>query len=158
VKDDAQMNKGGFLSLSMLLVSACLNESTVKMPNISMEPTIKMGASITIDQNFYSNKSVKRFDIVVVEDPDKTVNKHVKRIIGLGGEKFQIRDGKILINGNLLKEPFSSITADEDFAEISIPDDEYLLLGDNRAHSYDSRNWKKKTVNKSNIVAKVIKF
>jgi len=121
-----------------------------------MEPTIKMGASVRIDEAYYSKNPVRRFDIVVVTDPDDKESKYIKSVIGLGGERFQIKNGKILVNGEPLKEPFAIIPPDDDFEPISIPNEDYFLLGDNRANSYDSRHWKKKTAGKGEIYAKVI--
>lgn len=140
----------------ILLLLGCARENVVKMPNISMEPTIKMGASVRIYEAYYSKNSIQRFDIVVVTNPDDKESKYIKRIIGLGGERFEIKNGKIVVNGEPLKEPFVSIPPEEDFEPINIPSGEYFLLGDNRANSYDSRYWKKKTVSKDGIYAKVI--
>ena len=141
---------------TILLLLGFANESTVKMPNISMEPTIKIGAPVQIDEAYYSKNPVRRFDIVVVTDPDNKESKYIKRVIVLGGERFQIKNGKILVNGEPLKEPFASIPPEEDFESISVPNEEYFMLGDNRANSYDSRHWKKRTVSKGEIYAKVI--
>jgi signal peptidase I len=143
---------------TILLLLGGARESVVKMPNNSMEPTIKMGSAVRIDETYYSKNSIQRFDIVVVKDPDGRESRYVKRIIGLGGERFQIKNGKILVNGEPLKEPFVSIPPEDDFEPISVPNGEYFLLGDNRANSYDSRYWKKKTVSKDGIYAKVIGF
>jgi signal peptidase I len=143
---------------TIILLLGCAGETIVKMPNISMEPTIKMGASVHIDETYYSNNSIRRFDIVVVTDPADGKSKYVKRIIALGGEKFQIKNGKIFVNGEPLKEPFASIPPEEDFEPVSIPAGEYFLLGDNRANSFDSRFWKKRTVGKVGIYAKVTGF
>jgi signal peptidase I len=142
------------LSLSL----ECEKDGVVKIPTNSMEPTIKMGAVVQIDEAYYTSNPIRRFDIVVVKDPDGKDSKYIKRIIGLGGENFQIKDGKILVNGEQLKEPFVSIPPDEDFEKIDIPKGEYLLLGDNRANSYDSRYWKKKTVSNDAIFARVLGY
>lgn len=142
--------------LSLFL--GCEKDGVVKIPTNSMEPTIKMGSIVQIDEAYYTSNPIRRFDIVVVKDPDDKDSKYIKRIIGLGGEKFQIKDGKILVNGERLKEPFVSIPPDEDIEKIDIPTGEYLLLGDNRANSYDSRYWKKKTVSKEGIFARVVGY
>jgi signal peptidase I len=143
---------------TILLLLGGAGESVVKMPNSSMEPTIKMGSAVRIDETYYSKNAIQRFDIVVVTDSDGKESKYIKRIIGLGGERFQIKNGKILVNGEPLKEPFVSIPSEDDFEPISVPNGEYFLLGDNRANSYDSRYWKKRTVSKDGIYAKVIGF
>src|SRR5262245_57992305 len=101
-----------FVAITLLLLGFA-KDSAVKMPTNSMEPTIKMGASVRIDEAYYSKNPIQRFDIVVVTDPDSKESKYIKRVVGLGGERFQIKNGKILVNGETLKEPFVSIPPEE---------------------------------------------
>jgi signal peptidase I len=77
-----------------------------------------------------------------------TLEEYVKRVIGLPGEKIKIKDGHIYINGELLKEPYLKddiVTSPGPFLcedqEYTIPNGKYIVLGDNRPNSSDSRYW-----------------
>jgi len=98
-----------------------------------MEPTIKPGDTIWVDHSFYSSHPIKRLDIVLYEaaangDPHQgNGTKIVKRVIALGGETVQLIQGKVLINGQELKETFDSIPSAESFGPITVPTGEYFL-------------------------------
>lgn len=84
---------------------------------------------------------IKRGDIIVAKAPNDTLV--IKRVIGLPGEHLLLKDGKLFINGEEIKEDYldkdyiaSSVY--EEF-EVDIPDDSYIYLGDNRDRSYDCR-------------------
>lgn len=130
-----------------------------------MLPNIRPGDLGAVDQTYYSNKSLERFDIVLLKHPEPNLNLEgadmviVKRVVGLGGERLEIRGGRVYINGKELEEPFAIIKdASEDFGPVSIPEGEYFFLGDNRPNSFDSRYWAKPTANKSYILGKVIEI
>ena len=90
---------------------------------------------------------------------DNEDTKYLKRVIGLPNEKIEIKENKIYINDKLLDEPFDKIVDSNDpmknFSPMTIPDNEYFLLGDNRPESMDSRYWKPATVKKEDILGKV---
>lgn len=144
------------LFISFLLIAPQSWAAKYLMPNISMQPTIQMKAIVDIDPTFYKSHKIKRFDIVVVQDPDGKGKEYVKRIVGLGGETISIKDGKVYINNIVLSEPFKCIQATKDFAPFKIPEGEYFLIGDNRDKSWDSRYWQKKTVGPALIHGRVI--
>lgn len=121
----------------------------------SMNPTLKNN-----DLLLYSkiSNNYSRFDIVIIKIDNKY---YIKRIIGLPGETIEYKDNKLLVNKELVKESFDT-TEVNDFSlnqvcsyEI-IPQNKYLVLGDNRANSYDSRNFG--LVDISSIKGKIIKL
>jgi signal peptidase I len=127
-----------------------------------MSPTMKIG-DVCKAENF-EDSSIQRFDIVVFNMPEdikkltgeKGNVKIIARIIGLPGEKIEIKQGKTFINGKLLDETFEKILdSEKDFSAIVIPANEFFLLGDNRPESLDSRYWKKPTINNSDISGKI---
>ena len=123
-----------------------------------MEPTLKEGDILILNKIGYKIFDVKRFDIVAVRT--NTSKYFVKRIIGLPGDKIEYIDNVLHINGKGYKEPFlSEATITENFSLSDlgydeIPKDMYLVLGDNRTNSDDSRNPKIGLVKKSDILGK----
>lgn len=109
----------------------------------SMEPTLSDGDNLIVDKITYRFKEPERFDIIVFPYQYTKNTYYIKRIIGLPGEKIRIdEEGKIYINGEVLEEAYGrEAIADAGMAseEITLADDEYFVMGDNRNDSADSR-------------------
>ena len=121
-----------------------------KIPTGSMRPTFLEGDRIFVDKLSFRFRLPKRGEIIVFKYPLDRKKDFVKRLVGLPGEHLLIKDGHVLINGKSLDEaPFGNYyyynRADwlygQEGTEIVIPPDNYFVLGDNSAHSSDSRNW-----------------
>lgn len=124
----------------------------------SMETTMSDGDNLVVDKISYRLTSPKRFDIVVFpyHSSEKEVF-YIKRIIGLPGEKVQISDGVIYINDKPLDENYGyekMLDARLAASPITLGDDEYFVLGDNRNHSSDSREIG--AVKRENIVGRAV--
>ena len=145
-----------------------------KIPSGSMIPTFQVGDRIFVNKFIYGARvpffnmnlpavrQPKRGDIIVFISPDTPQKDFVKRLIAVGGEKVEIRDRRILINGRLVDEPSSIRSIDYynlgDYGKggqiIEVPKDSYFVLGDNSGSSRDSRFWG--FVPKKNLLGKVI--
>lgn len=110
----------------------------------SMETTLSDGDNLIVDKLSYRFQDPKRFDIVVFPYKYEENTYYIKRIIGLPGDTVQVKDGYTYINGELLE---SDIYGAEVMMEagaasepITLGEEEYFVLGDNRNHSLDSRD------------------
>ena len=123
-----------------------------------MEPTVKDDDSILINKMSYKLHSVKRNDVVVLRQNGSEHNYYVvQRVIGLPGEKVKITNGEVYIDGKVLDEKYDfPLMKNGGLAldEITLDDDEYFVLGDNRNDCEDSRNASMGNVLKSDIVGK----
>ena len=126
----------------------------------SMEPTLSNGDNLIVDKISYRFKEPERFDIIVFPFQYQKDTYYIKRIIGLPGETVQIdEDGNIYIDGEILEESYGREVIDADklgiaYEPITLGDDEYFVLGDNRNHSSDSRVREVGNIKKDQIVGK----
>ncbi len=117
------------------------------VPSGSMEQTIMTGSRVLGTRFSYWFKDPQRGDIVVFKypiDEAKGKNtKYIKRIIGLPGETVEIREGAVYIDGEKLEETYinGTWTKRNDGFTFEVPEDHYLMLGDNRNNSSDARYW-----------------
>ena len=140
----------------VLVVSFCFQRTVID--GTSMEPTLSENESAIVSKISYTFSLPKRFDIVVFEYDKGNGIHYVKRVIGLPGETVQIKDGYVYINGEKLEgddygaKMFNPGIASE---PITLADDEYFMLGDNRNESADSRYADVGVIKRSQIVGKV---
>lgn len=123
----------------------------------SMSPTLNDENIVLIDKIRYHFFDIKRNDIVSFKYKDSEYL--IKRVIGLPGERIKYKNNQLYVNGNLIEEKFLENIETEDFELFwlgydTIPDNMYLVLGDNRNNSIDSRNFG--LIKKENIVGKMI--
>ena len=111
----------------------------------SMESTLSDGDNLIVDKISYRFRDPERFDIIVFPYRYEEKTYYIKRIIGLPGETVRIdENGNIYINGEVLSESYGREVIDADklgraAQEITLGEDEYFVLGDNRNASSDSR-------------------
>lgn len=130
----------------LIIVVVFLFRSFIATPVIvsgdSMEPTLKNNQVLLQNKIGYYFKDIKRFDIVIV-DIDSENKDIIKRVIGLPGENVSYKDGKLYINDKEFKNDYDKDTDDFTLKSICncerIPEGKYLVLGDNRKVSADSR-------------------
>ena len=123
----------------------------------SMMNTLHDGDNLIVEKLSYRFSDPKRFDIIVFPTTGKK-EYSIKRIIGLPGETVQIdENGNIYINGELLKENYGAETIQNPGRAanpITLGDDEYFVMGDNRNNSKDSRSEEVGNVKRSQIIGR----
>ena len=107
----------------------------------SMSPGIHDGDRILIDQLRYVLSDVRRGDVVVLQYPLDPTLDYIKRVIGLPGDRVRIAAGRVWVNEALLDEPYVAEPDPADDLELVVADGHYFVLGDNRPHSSDSREF-----------------
>jgi signal peptidase I len=126
----------------------------------SMESTLQNGDNLIVDKITYRFEDPKRYDIIVFPVQYQSNTFFIKRIIGLPGETVSIdKDGNIYIDGELLNESYGrEIISPDTVGNVTYPvtlgDDEYFVLGDNRNNSTDSRTQVVGNVKRSDIIGR----
>ncbi|OQA57412.1 MAG: Signal peptidase I P [Candidatus Omnitrophica bacterium ADurb.Bin277] len=121
-----------------------------KIPSGSMKPTFMEEDKIFVDKISYRFREPARGDIIVFKYPLDRKKDFVKRLAGLPGDTIEIRDGRLHVNGKAMTEPpfgkyryynVESWEYGQSDRLIKVPDGYFFTLGDNSAHSADSRQW-----------------
>lgn len=134
----------------MLVFTFVLRKNTVV--GSSMYPTLEDGEHVIVNVAASYLTDIERFDVVVVHSPDNK-DLWVKRVIGLPGETISYQDGILYVDNKEIEEPFLDKnyveqvvkqqqlkTFTQDMAPVTLKDNEYFLMGDNRNNSMDSRS------------------
>jgi signal peptidase I len=136
-----------------------------KIPTGSMEPNLLVGDHLIVNKMIFSpaatgverallpHRAIRRGDVVVFKYPEEPERDFIKRVIGLPGDRLELRRKTIYINGEPLVEPYAhlsapasesgSVTGDlrEFYGPVTVPANQYFMMGDNRDNSQDSRYW-----------------
>jgi signal peptidase I len=130
------------LSLSWFLRTFVIQQYYISGP--SMKESLYQDERIIVNKLAYRFGSVHRFDVVVFDRMNQEHDDLVKRVIGLPGDTLEMRDCVVLVNGEILNEPY--LSADDmtncgvgNVPLFSLAPDTYFVMGDNRSESLDSR-------------------
>jgi len=138
-----------------------------KIPTGSMEYNLLIGDHLLVNKFIFGPtplavgkallpvRPIRRGDIIVFKYPDQPDRDLIKRVIGLPGETVELRNKKVYIDGKPIDEPyvhfltptstaFQEITSSdvrENYGPVTVPPEQYFVMGDNRDNSEDSRYW-----------------
>lgn len=147
----------GLVVLISVLIVTFIGQRTI-VDGSSMNPTLQNGDNLIVDKLSYRFGKPQRFDIIVFPYKYKENTNYIKRIIGLPGETVQIDfDGNIYIDGQVLEEDYgleTILNPGNAVEPITLGDDEYFVMGDNRNNSEDSRFSDVGPIKRSDIIGK----
>jgi signal peptidase I len=134
-----------------------------KIPSGSMKPTLKIGDHILVNKFIYGVKlpylrktvisvsEPEQGDIIVFVYPEEPEKDFIKRVIGVPGDTILIKNKEVFVNGRPVKESYemhtdttvvpAGISKRDNFGPVTVPEESYFVMGDNRDNSYDSRFW-----------------
>ncbi|MFW5647453.1 MAG: signal peptidase I [Candidatus Alkaliphilus sp. MAG34] len=125
-----------------LLITTFIKPTIVK--NFSMSPTLEENDFLIINRFLYKRGEPKRGDIVVFRSNLRTETGKqkllIKRIIAIPGDKIEITEGEIYINGSKLEENYVADEYTMGDIDLTVPENEIFVMGDNRGNSLDSRD------------------
>ncbi|MGI8926627.1 MAG: signal peptidase I [Tepidiformaceae bacterium] len=169
----------GLLAL-LVFLSVRASFQNFKVDGLSMMPALEDGEFLIVNKLVYSEVDLEKLndflpfvdagedpkrnvfhgpqrgDIIVLKDPRNQDVDLIKRVIGLPGETVEIRNGTVYVNDRKLIEPYIASHWQDNKAKVTVPPDEYYVLGDNRENSLDSRNQGVGFVHKDLIIGKAL--
>ena len=156
------------VALGLALLIQAFLVKPFRIPSESMVPTLEINQRVLVDRVSLRFSDPHRGDIVVFKPPqgadqhtcgveslhdrpcpkptsDKSDNNFIKRVVGVPGDRLSVRGGRVYIDGEPQDEPFARLARDCSTCNleraITIPEDHYFMMGDNRGESADSREW-----------------
>jgi signal peptidase I len=129
------------LILSIVLFAAINAVSArIRVDGASMEPTLQSGEFVIVNKLAYLFGEPTTGDVIVFHFPRDQDQEYIKRIIGMPGDRVEIKNGEVYVNDRVLDEDY--IAASPVYEDIlDVPGDSLIVLGDNRNNSSDSHNW-----------------
>ena len=130
------------------------------IPSGSMEPTLAINDRLVVEKVSYHFNPPEQGDIVVFWPPEglfedgRRRDAFIKRVIGTPGDTVAIADGVVVVNGEPLEEDYIKEPPLSTWGPETVPEESYLVLGDNRNSSFDSRSWG--FVPKEDIIGKAV--
>lgn len=125
---------------AVMVLAINIFSARIRVDGVSMQPSFYQDDFVVVNKLAYTFGDFKRGDVVVFPYPRNPEEDYIKRVIGLPGDHVVIEEGLVMVNGVLLDEPYIAEAPRVDY-EISVPDGELFLMGDNRNSSSDSRVW-----------------
>jgi len=154
------------IAVSLALFVRTFVFQAFKIPTGSMEPNLLVGDHLIVNKMVFAptatgferailpHRDIHRGDVIVFKFPKDPTRDFIKRVIGLPGDQLELKRKKLYINGQELSEPYVHFLAPlspesdkrsddlrEEYGPVTVPANQYFMMGDNRDNSEDSRYW-----------------
>lgn len=144
--------KGNLIFLIVCLIFALIIRmyflERADVDGISMYPTLKDKDVVFVEKISDSIKSFTKGEIIIFNPPNDMASIYIKRIIAMGGDKLEIKNGQVFVNGKQTEEKYLPKEAQTSYGSFitddyiyTVPKDSVFVMGDNRERSNDSRNF-----------------
>lgn len=152
------------IAIILALIIRTFLVQAFKIPSGSMEDTLLIGDHLLVCKFIYGTKipfsgarvltlrDPRQGDVIVFEYPEDPSKDFIKRIVGVPGDVVEGKNKKVFVNGKLYENPHEihkekeiipkEMNPRDSFGPVTVPDNSYFVMGDNRDRSYDSRFWK----------------
>lgn len=142
--------------VASLTIKTFVAEAMV-VPTGSMLPTIQINDRLIVEKVKWMD-DYQFGDIVVFYPPmpEKVNERYVKRLIGTPGDVIEIKNCSLIRNGVIVSETYLNEPILYEFGPITVPENKYFFLGDNRNESFDSHSWTTPFVDKERLIGKAI--
>jgi signal peptidase I len=152
------------IAIILALIIRTFLVQAFKIPSGSMEDTLAIGDHLLVSKFIYGTKipfsdkrvmtfrDPRRGDVIVFEYPEDPSKDFIKRVIGVPGDVVEGKDKKVYVNGKHYENPHEihkeseiipkQVNPRDSFGPITVPENSFFVMGDNRDRSYDSRFWK----------------
>jgi signal peptidase I len=141
------------LTLIIFLVIRFAAQS-FRVDGASMEPGLHTDEFVIVDKMSYLFQSPQRGDVIVFHYPVDTRKDFIKRIIGLPGDTIHVTSNSVIVDGQILHEPYISHPSNFENNTWKLGRDQFFVMGDNRENSLDSRSWG--LLDRSYIIGKAV--
>lgn len=127
-----------FVLAQLIMVSVA---QAFQVEQYSMEPTLLPHDRVLVDKFLYRLRQLKRGDVIVLKYPLNPTRNYIKRIVALPGDKLEVRNGKLYVNGRTVQEAYVNGVPQGNYGPLTVPQDSVFVMGDNRNNSEDSRSF-----------------
>ena len=108
---------------------------------MSMEPTFEDGQRLLVSKAAYAFTDPAPGDVIIFHPPVDYGKDYIKRVIGVPGDVIEVKNHAVYINGKKLNEPYIKDAPNYIYGPVTVPENSYFVLGDNRNNSNDSHRW-----------------
>jgi len=128
----------GAIILALLIRTFIVELYIVDGP--SMQPTLQHDERLVVNKFIYRVRNPQRGEIIIFRYPRDPSRDFIKRVIAVGGDTIEIKEGRVYVNDEIIREDYLSEKTLTEYPKVTVPEGTLFCMGDNRKNSLDSRS------------------